>query len=74
VLSSQTVLHNGLNVESATEAILTAVNRGGDTDTIGAIAGAVAGARLGVAELPERWLAAINELDELEDLAVELEA
>jgi len=67
--SLQTALHDGLHAESAEEAIVTAVNRGGDTDTIGAIAGAVAGARFGASQLPDRWLSAIDETDELETLA-----
>jgi len=69
VHSVQTALHDGLFAESAEEAIVTAVNRGGDTDTIGAIAGAVAGARFGASQLPARWLGAIDETDELETLA-----
>jgi ADP-ribosyl-[dinitrogen reductase] hydrolase len=72
VHSLQTALHDGLFADSAEEAIVTAVNRGGDTDTIGAIAGAVAGARFGASALPERWLAAIDEVGELNDLAGEL--
>ncbi|MDL0136211.1 ADP-ribosylglycohydrolase family protein [Halobacterium salinarum] len=67
--SLQTALHDGLHAETAKEAIVTAVNRGGDTDTIGAIAGAVAGARFGVSQLLDRWLSAIDETDELETLA-----
>ena len=51
---------------------MTAVNRGGDTDTIGAITGAVAGARFGVEGLPDRWLETIDERDELDRLATEL--
>lgn len=72
VHSLQTALHDGLGVDSAEEAIVTAVNRGGDTDTIGAIAGAVAGARFGASQLPDRWLGAIDERDELDGLATQL--
>jgi len=72
VHSLQTALHDGLFAETAEDAIVSAVNRGGDTDTIGAIAGAVAGARFGASELPDRWLSAINEVDELESLAERL--
>jgi len=72
VHSLQTALHDGLFADSAEEAIVTAVNRGGDTDTIGAIAGAVAGARFGASQLPDRWLGAIDEVDELETLAERL--
>jgi len=73
VHSLQTALHDGLFADSAEEAIVTAVNRGGDTDTIGAIAGAVAGARFGASQLPDRWLSSIDdEVDELEGLATQL--
>jgi len=72
VHSLQTALHDGLGAKSAEEAIVTAVNRGGDTDTIGAIAGAVAGARFGASQLPDRWQSAISEADELETLAEQL--
>ena len=68
----QTALHDGLREESAEEAIITAVNRGGDTDTIGAVTGAIAGARFGAGGIPDRWLDAIEETDELERLAREL--
>ncbi|SNR56805.1 ADP-ribosylglycohydrolase family protein [Halorubrum vacuolatum] len=74
VHSLQTALHDGLFAESATDAIVMAVNRGGDTDTIGAITGAVAGARFGASQLPERWLAAIDETNEIEAVADELVA
>jgi len=72
VHSLQTALHDGLNATSAEEAIVTAVNRGEDTGTIGAIAGAVAGARLEASKLPGRWLSAIDETNELESLADQL--
>jgi len=72
VHSLQTALHDGLFAETAEDAIVTAVNRGGDTDTMGAIAGAVAGARFGATSLPAEWLAAIDETAEIEDLAGQL--
>lgn len=72
VHSLQTALHDGLFAGSTEEAIVTAVNRGGDTDTIGAIAGAVAGARFGASQLPDRWLRALDESDELDTLAERL--
>jgi ADP-ribosyl-[dinitrogen reductase] hydrolase len=72
VHSLQTALHDGLFADSAEEAIVTAVNRGGDTDTIGAIAGAVSGARFGASQLPDRWLGAIDEGDEIDGLVTQL--
>lgn len=43
------------------EAVSFAVRCGGDTDTIGAMAGAIAGARDGVAAIPARWLDALED-------------
>jgi ADP-ribosyl-[dinitrogen reductase] hydrolase len=48
------------------------VNLGGDTDTIGAVTGAVVGARFGAASLPERWLSVLDRADELCALGEEL--
>jgi poly(ADP-ribose) glycohydrolase ARH3 len=45
-----------LLTDSFKEAVVLAVNLGGDTDTIGAMAGALAGAYYGYAEIPEEWL------------------
>ncbi len=36
--------------------VMTAVNAGGDTDTIGAMAGALAGAYYGYSSIPAAWL------------------
>jgi ADP-ribosyl-[dinitrogen reductase] hydrolase len=52
----QTALYDALTADSAEEAVVTAVNRGGDTDTVGAVTGALAGARFGLEGLPDRWL------------------
>jgi len=42
-------------MEDFEEGVVWAVNIGGDTDTNGAVAGAVLGARLGEGAIPERW-------------------
>ena len=55
VSTLQTALYHGLTAESTREAIITAVNMGGDADTIGAITGALAGARYGATDLPDEW-------------------
>lgn len=65
----RTACYHGLAADSLEGAIVDAVAAGGDTDTIGAVAGAVAGARFGAAELPDRWLATLEYRDELEGLA-----
>jgi ADP-ribosylglycohydrolase len=45
----ETALHIGLNCGNIENGMITAVNQGGDTDTITAITGAIAGARFGAA-------------------------
>jgi poly(ADP-ribose) glycohydrolase ARH3 len=47
--------------ESVEAAISFAVRCGGDTDTIGAMAGAIAAARTGASAIPSRWLEALEE-------------
>jgi ADP-ribosyl-[dinitrogen reductase] hydrolase len=69
VHSLQTALHDGLRADDPADAIVQAVNRGGDTDTIGAIAGAVAGARFGAPALPDEWRDALDVTTELASLA-----
>jgi ADP-ribosyl-[dinitrogen reductase] hydrolase len=56
VTSLQTSLNIVSDSDSFEEAILKAVNLGGDADTIGAITGAIAGARFGIKDIPERFL------------------
>ena len=51
------------------EAIIAAVNLGQDADTTGAVAGALAGARWGLAAIPERWLDMLQPREELLELA-----
>lgn len=68
------------------ERVVTAViDLGGDTDTVAAIAGAIAGARFGAHAIPERWRAKVHgyvptddgseqlyDADVISDLAVQL--
>ena len=48
------------------------VNLGGDTDTAGAILGAMAGAYYGVDAIPERWLDGLQNRDGIEARALAL--
>ncbi|MBE0415359.1 MAG: ADP-ribosylglycohydrolase family protein, partial [Dehalococcoidia bacterium] len=64
-----------LNTSSFEDALLAAVNLGGDTDTIGAVCGALAGACYGMGEIPSRWqqkLAGRVEIIELAERIYEL--
>ena len=54
------------------EAIVAVVSVGGDTDTNGAVAGAVLGARYGASAIPERWLSCVPERERIQRLADEL--
>ena len=51
------------------EAILFAVSLGGDTDTIAAMAGAIAGAYLGVDSIPAKWRSKLENRAYIEELA-----
>lgn len=68
----RTSLYHGLTADGAEAAIVAAVNEGGDADTVGARTGAVAGARFGAANLPERWLAPLERRSELDGLSADL--
>lgn len=50
-----------MEAETFEEAVIRAVNLGGDTDTAGAISGALAGACWGIESIPLRWLAALRD-------------
>jgi len=72
VTTLQAGLFCGLTADTAADAIVEAVMLGGDTDTVGAVAGAVAGARFGADALPDRWMRAVDESGELEELGTAL--
>ena len=52
----QTVFDGFFNTGSFEECLVRVVNRGGDADTTGALAGQLAGALYGVQGIPARWL------------------
>ena len=54
------------------DALVSVVSSGGDTDTNGAVAGVVLGARYGAAAIPKNWLDCIPQREHLEKLAVDL--
>jgi ADP-ribosylglycohydrolase len=51
-----TCLYLLLTTENFEEALTDVINLGGDTDTAGAILGALAGAYYGIGQIPRRWL------------------
>ncbi|MNW45576.1 ADP-ribosyl-[dinitrogen reductase] glycohydrolase [compost metagenome] len=49
-----------LTTDSFEKALIKAVNSGGDTDTVGAVTGGLAGAQYGYSNIPKRWLQALS--------------
>ena len=60
VESLKCALHALESTESFEQALVLAVNLGGDADTVGAITGGLAGAVYGKSAIPERWLARLG--------------
>jgi len=58
--------------DSFESAVLLAVNLGGDADTVGAVAGQIAGARWGASSIPADWLDRLMWRDRIEQLADQL--
>jgi ADP-ribosyl-[dinitrogen reductase] hydrolase len=61
-----------LNSSSYAEAVLKAVNLGGDTDTTAAVTGGLAGIYYGVENIPTAWINQIARKDDIIDLAERL--
>ena len=60
-----------LNTNSYKDLVLKAVNLGGDTDTIAAIAGGLAGAFYGLEQIPADWLSELKKKSYLEKIAAD---
>ena len=54
--------------DSFTDAVLSAVNLGGDADTTGAVCGQIAGACYGIEGIPMAWLGTLAKRDLIEEL------
>lgn len=62
-----------LNAKNYKETIIASTNIGNDTDTIGAIAGSMAGIVYGIDSIPESWLSELKRKEYLIKLALEFE-
>ena len=58
-----------LNASSYSEVVLKSVNLGDDTDTVSALAGAIAGINYGIDSIPKNWLDNLVKKDYLEELS-----
>jgi ADP-ribosyl-[dinitrogen reductase] hydrolase len=70
----QTALWYGLHADSPEDALVAVVNMGGDADTVGAVTGAVVGARFGASAIPDRWRSDLDGVETLSGLARDLAA
>ena len=70
----RTVFDALFSTDNFEDCVVKTVNRGGDADTTGSIAGAIAGARYGLAAIPQRWRMALDPTlrEELSALGEEL--
>jgi len=58
--------------DSLARAVLYAISLGGDTDTIGAMTGAISGAYLGIESIPDSWRSKLENRLYIEELAEKL--
>lgn len=61
-----------MHAGSFKEALITAVNLGGDADTVGACTGALAGSYWGADAIPERWISDLEDFPHIAEVADEL--
>lgn len=74
IASFEVVVHCLLTTDNFEDAVLKAVNIGGDTDTNAAICGGLAGIYYGYDSIPTSWLNEIDRLDEVLALCERFEA
>lgn len=67
-------LHCLLTTSSYRDAVLKAVNLGGDTDTVGAVCGGLAGIYYGFDDIPAEWIDDIPYIGDVMELCAEFEA
>lgn len=65
VLCAHAALRSFMEAKSLEHAILSAVNLGGDADTVGACCGALAGACWGLSAIPRRWKDGLEDYDRI---------
>ena len=61
-----------LTTDNYKDAVLKAVNLGDDTDTTGAVTGALAGLAYGLESIPQEWLDQLAAYDEVRRIAVKM--
>ena len=72
LLATHAALTVFMDSRSFEETIVRAISLGGDTDTVGAVAGALAGAWSGIGEIPCRWLVNLQDFGKITSLGARL--
>jgi ADP-ribosyl-[dinitrogen reductase] hydrolase len=72
LLCSHAALSSFMGAATFEDALVSAVNLGGDADTVGACCGALAGANWGMGAIPERWIADLEDYPRISSVADEL--
>lgn len=62
-----------LNCSNYNESIIGAINLGGDTDTIGAITGSIAGILYGYDNISKRWISKLKNKDYIDEIIIKFE-
>lgn len=68
VSTLEAALWTFLNSDSYEDAVITAVNLGSDTDTVGAITGSLSGILYGLNAIPDRWLSKLIRREYIKEL------
>ena len=68
--SMEAAIWSLVNTENVRDCLLRAVNLGDDADTVGAIAGGLAGLYYGYDEIPKEWIDVIRRREWIEDLCI----
>jgi ADP-ribosylglycohydrolase len=74
IYTFECVIHSLLTTDNYKDAVLKAINFGGDTDTNAAICGGLAGIYYGFDSIPIDWTSQINKIDEVLSLCEKYEA
>ncbi len=72
LLTTHAAISVFLSSDSFEDALIAAVNEGGDADTVGAITGALAGGYWGMDEIPARWIDPLQDAEDIRRTAVQL--
>jgi ADP-ribosyl-[dinitrogen reductase] hydrolase len=69
LLATHAALSVFMEHDTFEETLISAVNLGGDADTVGAIAGSLAGSHYGLGAIPRRWLSGLHGLSQVTSAA-----